>query len=155
MRVESEMAELHGHANESEDAHPGVPSAYGCPECGGVLWELHDGQLIRFRCRIGHAYSPDSLLAQQSEQLEDALWAALRALEEEHSLCLRLASRAAERGNRVVDDFRERAADAARRADLVRTVLEGTPNSRSGAPARASSARRKSVNGPAQSKDRS
>ena len=46
----------------------GSPSAYSCPECGGVLWETHDGEKsLCFRCRTGHAFSPDSALAEQSE----------------------------------------------------------------------------------------
>jgi two-component system chemotaxis response regulator CheB len=60
---------------------PGTPSTFACPECGGTLWELQEGELTRFRCRVGHAFSPDSLLAEQSEALETALWSAFRALE--------------------------------------------------------------------------
>ena len=33
---------------------PGPPSAFTCPECGGALWELRDGKLLRFRCHVGH-----------------------------------------------------------------------------------------------------
>jgi len=42
---------------------PGAPSAFSCPACGGVLWELEDengGDLLRFRCRVGHAYTAES-----------------------------------------------------------------------------------------------
>src|SRR5215471_5432381 len=35
----------------------GAPSVFACPECSGVLWELKDGELTRFRCRVGHAYT--------------------------------------------------------------------------------------------------
>lgn len=35
---------------------PGTPSGYSCPECRGVLRELHDGPVLRFRCRVGHPY---------------------------------------------------------------------------------------------------
>lgn len=34
---------------------------YSCPECGGVLEEAKEGGMLRFRCRGGHLYSPDSL----------------------------------------------------------------------------------------------
>jgi len=34
--------------NGSERA--GKPLPFSCPECGGVLWELQDGELQRFRC---------------------------------------------------------------------------------------------------------
>ena len=33
----------------------GTPTAFSCPECSGTLWELEDGQLLRYRCRVGHA----------------------------------------------------------------------------------------------------
>jgi hypothetical protein len=42
---------------------------------------VQEGELTRFRCRVGHAYSADSLLAEQSSGLETALWTAFRALE--------------------------------------------------------------------------
>ncbi|MGL4621652.1 MAG: chemotaxis protein CheB, partial [Chroococcidiopsis sp.] len=85
MEMEADMAELELNAMQNPD-RPGTPSPYACPDCGGVLWELDEGRLMRFRCRTGHAYSTDSLLAAQSESLEDALWSALRALEEKAAL---------------------------------------------------------------------
>jgi two-component system chemotaxis response regulator CheB len=106
------------------DDHPGVPSAFSCPECGGVLWELRDGDLIRFRCRTGHAYSPESVLAGQSDVLEEALWVALKTLEEHTSLSRRLGKQARERGHeRIAARFDERVSDAERRIALIRQVL--------------------------------
>ena len=40
---------------------PGL-SGFSCPDCGGRLWEIQDGGLLRFRCRVGHMYSADSLV---------------------------------------------------------------------------------------------
>ena len=51
----------------SEHEQVGNPSAYSCPECGGVLWEVDDGELTRFRCRTGHAFSTESMFAEQHE----------------------------------------------------------------------------------------
>jgi two-component system chemotaxis response regulator CheB len=123
MQIETDMAEIDAAAYGDISEHPGTPSVYGCPDCGGVLWEIQEGDLVRFRCRVGHAYSADSLLAEQGEQLESALWAALRALEEERSLSERLAARARERGSVLAPRFEERARDAATRSDLIRAVL--------------------------------
>jgi two-component system, chemotaxis family, protein-glutamate methylesterase/glutaminase len=75
-------------------------SEFGCPECGGVLWEIEQGDLLRFRCRVGHAYTADHLQAAQRQAVESALWAALRALEENLSMYKRLAGRAVAAGNR-------------------------------------------------------
>ena len=62
-----------------------------CPDCGGPLWELRDEKLRRYRCRIGHAFTAESLLAGQSEALECALWAAVRTMEERVRILTTLA----------------------------------------------------------------
>jgi two-component system, chemotaxis family, protein-glutamate methylesterase/glutaminase len=106
------------------DDHPGTPSAFSCPECGGVLWELRDKDPIRFRCRTGHAYSPESMLAGQSEVLEEALWVALKTLEEQVSFSRRLGHQARDRGHhRVAARFDERLRDAEQRIAIIRQVL--------------------------------
>jgi two-component system, chemotaxis family, protein-glutamate methylesterase/glutaminase len=103
---------------------PGVPSTMACPECHGVLWEVKDGELVRFRCRVGHAYSDEALLMHQSEQLEAALWTALRALEEHTALGRRLAARANSRGHaHSAAAFTEQAMDAEHHASVIRNVL--------------------------------
>jgi two-component system, chemotaxis family, protein-glutamate methylesterase/glutaminase len=117
---EVEIAEMTTQAIPS-----GVPAVWACPECGGTLWELHEGNLMRFRCRVGHAFSAQSLLVEQSEQIEDAFWAALRALEESASLARRMAEHAQDRGqNHVAQRFQDQAANAEARADVVRKVIE-------------------------------
>src|SRR5207302_739863 len=63
MEKETQLAQMDTammHNNE----HMGAPSAFSCPECGGVLWEIQDGDLLRFRCRVGHAFSVESVLAE-------------------------------------------------------------------------------------------
>jgi two-component system chemotaxis response regulator CheB len=108
----------------TSDDHPGVPSAFSCPECHGVLWELRDGELTRFRCRTGHAYSPESVLAGQSEVFEEALWVALKTLEESVSLSRRLGAQARKRGHsRVAERFDERVQDAEQRIAVLKQVL--------------------------------
>jgi two-component system, chemotaxis family, protein-glutamate methylesterase/glutaminase len=103
----------------------GVPSTMSCPECHGVLWEFKDNELVRFRCRVGHAYSDEALLVHQSEQLEAALWTALRALEEHSALGRRLAARANSRGHsHSASTFTEQAMDAEHHASVIRSVLE-------------------------------
>lgn len=131
MEMEADMAELKLEAMQSFD-RPGKPSPYACPDCGGVLWELDEDKVLRFRCRTGHAYSPHSLIASQSEQLEEAFWNALRALEEKADLTFKMAEQA-EKNNRPysAQRFRQQGQDAQNRASLVRQLIlreEGNEN---------------------------
>jgi two-component system, chemotaxis family, protein-glutamate methylesterase/glutaminase len=122
MQVEVEME---GFSLEAfEGTHPGRPSGFSCPDCNGVLWQIQDGGLERYRCRVGHAWSPESLLTQQSEALEAALWVALRSLEERAALARRLAEPARRRGYSITAPrFEEQAAEAQQAARLVRDLL--------------------------------
>lgn len=123
LEMESDMAELEPAAMQN-DERPGTPSAFACPDCGGVLWELNDSNLIRFRCRTGHAFSVESLLAQQSEALEEALWTALRALEETAALRERMFQRASQSGHRgIAEIYKEQAHTAKQQALIIRQAL--------------------------------
>jgi len=113
-------------APDQPGPEPGEPSGersvYSCPDCGGVLVESREGGLHRFRCNVGHALSPESLLEGQQSTLEYALWEALRVLGERAVLLRRLGART--RGSPATSaHFDDQAADAERRAGLVRQAL--------------------------------
>jgi two-component system chemotaxis response regulator CheB len=74
----------------TSDELPVAPSGYGCPSCGGALFQYATEPHPRFRCRVGHAWSAESLLDEQAIALEGALWMALRALEEKSALSRRM-----------------------------------------------------------------
>jgi two-component system chemotaxis response regulator CheB len=117
-----ELKELTAYEDDAD--HPGKPSPYACPECGGVLWELNEGELLRFRCRVGHAYSTEALTTEQSLAAENALWTALRALEEQGAIRRRMAERARRHGHvRAAATYDERARDLDLQARQVRTLL--------------------------------
>jgi two-component system chemotaxis response regulator CheB len=61
-----------------ETAQLGRPSRLSCPQCGGVLNEVSEPGTTRFRCQIGHAFTAESLVAAQDDELERALESALR-----------------------------------------------------------------------------
>lgn len=123
MEMETAMADLDPGALTNPEP-PGKPSAWTCPDCHGSLFEIHEGALTRFRCRVGHAWSPDSLVAQQASSLETALWVALRTLEEKASLTLNLGRRAAERGHRLTgEQFERQSEEALRSAELLRGMI--------------------------------
>jgi two-component system chemotaxis response regulator CheB len=109
---------------EQPDQHPGTPSGFGCPDCGGALWALRDGDLIRFRCRVGHGWSSDGLIERQDAALEAALWSALRALEESVALADQMATRFEKRSQAALASrYREAAASGRQRAEVIRDVL--------------------------------
>jgi two-component system chemotaxis response regulator CheB len=72
----------------------GNSSGLTCPECSGALWEVRNQDLIQYRCRVGHVYSLESMLAEQARSVEAALWAGVAALEERAQLMRRVADRA-------------------------------------------------------------
>jgi two-component system chemotaxis response regulator CheB len=74
-----------------ETPSPAPPVAFSCPECNGTLWELRRDDHSRFQCRVGHAFSPESVLLKNGENLERALWTALRILEERAEILQKLA----------------------------------------------------------------
>ncbi len=106
----------------------GRASGFTCPECHGGLWELEDDDLPRYRCRIGHGFSAETLLASQGSGVEAALWTAYRALEERAALCRRLADRAESRRARLTADrFGTESVELAEQARVLRAFLAAWP----------------------------
>ncbi|WP_279349249.1 hypothetical protein [Erythrobacter litoralis] len=66
---------------------------FNCPDCNGVLWEISDGPIRRFRCHTGHAYSQMALDEKQEEMLERSLYNSLRSLREKAALLRDIAIR--------------------------------------------------------------
>jgi two-component system chemotaxis response regulator CheB len=99
----------------------GNRTEFTCPECHGTLWEEPRGKMSHFRCRTGHAYSPQSLLWERNKTAEQALWSALLALQEKSVLASRMSARARKAG-RAVDARRHEI--RSRRADEDAALLE-------------------------------
>lgn len=120
---ETRIAELDMDEIAREDRQ-GEPSTFGCPECGGVLWEIEQEGFLRFRCRVGHALTAKSLGAEQRQAVETALWEALRALEESSSLYRRMAVRATSSGHPLPAQlYEERASNTAENSRILRNFL--------------------------------
>jgi two-component system chemotaxis response regulator CheB len=103
----------------------GEPSNYVCPECNGVLLQLNEDDRPRFRCHTGHAYSVESLMAAIQEGVEDALWNAVRCLEENILLTRQLATLVDKTGNGAVSNqLIQRAQDVQRQVELVREAVK-------------------------------
>ncbi len=61
-----------------------------CPDCSGPIYEEHGGGL-RFRCIVGHSYSPETMRVEHAKKLENALWSAIATFEEHATILRRLA----------------------------------------------------------------
>jgi two-component system chemotaxis response regulator CheB len=63
-----------------------------CPGCGGTLWQMNAGHVLRYRCHTGHAYTAESLAVRSRHSLEETLWVALRMMEERKNLLSSMAT---------------------------------------------------------------
>jgi two-component system, chemotaxis family, protein-glutamate methylesterase/glutaminase len=76
--IEDRIAAQDFAVMEPEIVTPGQASHISCPDCGGVLNQIKVDDEIRFRCQVGHAFTPLGLAEAQSEELERALGIAVR-----------------------------------------------------------------------------
>ncbi len=110
--------------NQARNARQGNVSTYTCPECGGSLWQVDEKELIRFRCHVGHVYNGEALLAEQSANLEAALWTAVRTFKEKCVLAHQLAESHREKGREeAARRFEEEGCQADRYSMLIQQYL--------------------------------
>ena len=94
----------------------GKVSKYTCPDCHGVLVQIEEGSIVRFRCHTGHAFSLKTLIAEVNESIDNGLWDTLRAIEERVMLLRQIADLAELAGNHQEAQYsRDQANDAATR----------------------------------------
>jgi two-component system chemotaxis response regulator CheB len=129
-RLEAVIAE--DFVEQASDERTEETTLFTCPDCGGVLWQGGEGSMLRFRCHVGHAFAPELLLSQKSEELETALWSSLRLLKEKATLTLQLANRTRTSGYGKAAQAAERIADQAkldeRHAQVIQELLEAMPS---------------------------
>ncbi|QJD81591.1 chemotaxis protein CheB [Spirosoma rhododendri] len=102
----------------------GQPTRYACPECHGVLTQIKEGPLARFRCHTGHAYSVDTLLAAITEQIEDNLYGAVRGVDESVILLNRLGDKLADANQpKQAGTYFQKAQEALRRGEIIRQAI--------------------------------
>jgi len=98
-----------------------VPST--CPECRGPLWEIGTHP-PRYRCLTGHAFTGRVLDCLQHEAVDEAVWAAIRALYDQEQLFVRLQQAASRNRNAApADEYRRKAEQAREHAQLLRDLL--------------------------------
>lgn len=97
LQIETEVA-LGDNGMQAGVLELGKASKYTCPECQGVLVQIEEGRLVRFRCHTGHAYSVNSLLTKVNDTVDTSLWSTIRAIEERILLLEHLAELADRNG---------------------------------------------------------
>jgi two-component system, chemotaxis family, protein-glutamate methylesterase/glutaminase len=99
----------------------GRRSVLACPDCGGVMWEIDEEDLVRYRCHVGHTYTAEVMSLALDESLRRALATALRALEERVALARKLYRQAVDGGHRLLaETWAEKARDFEREMDVIR-----------------------------------
>lgn len=110
---------------EPQPVQAGDLTPLTCPECGGALWEHQEGDLVRFKCHVGHAFSPASMQTEQGRALEAALWSAMRSLREREALFRRMARRGAQLSSDTEVRFERKADEVASHIEAIeRTIAE-------------------------------
>ncbi|HUD95319.1 chemotaxis protein CheB [Sphingobium sp.] len=119
--VEDRMAARDFAIMEPNVVTPGQPSHISCPDCGGVLNEIELEGELRFRCQVGHAFTPLGLAAAQNEELERALSIAARTHRDRIRLFVQMRESAHARG---LPHAEGRWAEASRESEQMIQVLE-------------------------------
>ena len=110
----------------------GSPVALTCPDCSGVLVAFYDGDLLRFRCQVGHGFSPKSLLASHTEMVDRALWDGFSRVDEQVTLMRQLAEDARRRNSTAAQPFERQLRQLTERREQMRRVLLRTADAVAG-----------------------
>ena len=92
MDLENRIAMAQRFSTGFDTEKLGFPSGYTCPDCNGSLIAVSDGN---YRCEVGHAWTSHALLCARDQEVEGALWIAVRSLQEKARLSRRLAQQVA------------------------------------------------------------
>lgn len=98
----------------------GERTSYSCPLCNGSIWKIGDDDPLRFRCHVGHSFTAEFFWAEQSQNLENALWSAIRIMEEKVTFARQFAQRL--RDNKL-DEVADRYETSANAIDVELTVI--------------------------------
>lgn len=115
-----------GLADTEVEARISRPAPLTCPTCGGVLSQVNEHGVLRFRCQIGHAMTAQVLEKEQRGRLDQALAVALRVVEERTELLRRMArdNRASER-DAAAEIYEDRIAEYERYGEILRRAVTG------------------------------
>jgi two-component system chemotaxis response regulator CheB len=80
--------------------------------------------MVRYRCHVGHAFSPESMAEENGRRADEAMWTALRVVRERVVVLRRMAEYAKQRGrDDLADTYEAQALEAKQAADVMRGLL--------------------------------
>lgn len=121
--AETELMER-AMTNATWNEPPRPPTRFTCPECHGALQQIVSEPSNRFRCRLGHTYSKDAMLAAKDESVERSMWVAIETLEERADLLETMAADSARRGHpRSAEDLSARAQETRQHVEVLRRLM--------------------------------
>jgi two-component system chemotaxis response regulator CheB len=123
IRYEVEIARS-GNSSMNGMDEIGRRSVLGCPDCGGVMWEIDEGEMPRYRCHVGHTYTAEVMSLALDESLRRALASALRALDERVALARKLYQQAWNGGHRLLaENWADKVKEFENEMDVIRSSI--------------------------------
>jgi two-component system chemotaxis response regulator CheB len=118
------LISLEGNGLQAGVMNLGQVSKYTCPDCHGVLVQIEEGRIVRFRCHTGHAFSLKTLITEINEAMDKGLWDTLRAGEERTMLMRQMADLADQEGaSEQAAQCRHQADASEKRLQPIRELL--------------------------------
>lgn len=95
IEVESKIAEQLMNTKEFLESvkEIGKATPYTCPECHGAIWQIGEEEPLKLRCHVGHSFTGEIFTTEQSQSVENALWSAVRVMEEKVTFSRQMAAR--------------------------------------------------------------
>jgi two-component system chemotaxis response regulator CheB len=91
------------------------------------MWEINEGELVRYRCHVGHAYTAEIMSVALDENLKQAFGSALRALAERIALARKLEAQASAGGQtRLAGSWAAKALEFEAEANIIRDSIRRT-----------------------------
>ncbi|MDX8534428.1 chemotaxis protein CheB [Mesorhizobium sp. VK25A] len=124
VRLEAAVAAQEHSTMKNED-RLGQLSVFTCPECHGPLWEIEDGDMLRYRCHTGHAFTAEAVMEAQAIEADEILWSLLRSHQQRAGFARRMAERERTRDrSKLAAEFGRRATEYEADAALIEGILE-------------------------------